>query len=229
MRSPARHEMVMNRLMEAAEQLFARKGVAGTSLQELAEAVGLTRTGIYHYIRNKDELLDTLVKGFTLPTSQDVQRLAQPDSRPAIDRLREAVTNMALIVALHPQRFRLLLTSEGALPEPLAEQHLQARRQTLASLKDLISQAIKEGSCRPVDAELAAFSLLGVSNWVAFWYPRHSGAGAATPELLAAGLTDIALGGLVAKRAPSGTEGIPYMVGLLREDLDRLETMIKSE
>lgn len=215
--------------MEAAEQLFARQGVAGTSLQELAEAIGLTRTGIYHYIRGKEELLEILVRGFTLHTAQDMQRLAKPDSRPAIDRLREGVTDMALTVARNPQRFRLLLTSEGALPEPLAEQHLQARRQTLLSLTDLVSQAVKEGSCRPVDAELAAFSLLGVANWIAFWYPRHSGAGSATPELLVTGMVDIALGGLVAKRAPSGSDSVPYVVGLLREDLDRLESMLKEQ
>jgi AcrR family transcriptional regulator len=49
-KSAARHEMVMGQIMEAAERLFAQQGVAGTSLQELADAVGLTRSGIYHYV-----------------------------------------------------------------------------------------------------------------------------------------------------------------------------------
>ncbi|WP_297835931.1 TetR/AcrR family transcriptional regulator, partial [Pseudomonas sp.] len=135
-KAPARYELVMNQLMEAAERLFAQKGVAGTSLQELAEAVGLTRTGIYHYVKGKDEMLETLVRGFTLETARDLERLTSADTGTAIERLREGVTNMACKVAQHPQRFRLLLTSEGAFPEALAKQYRTARKRTLAALTD---------------------------------------------------------------------------------------------
>ncbi|NEA31332.1 TetR/AcrR family transcriptional regulator [Streptomyces sp. SID13031] len=226
-KTPVRRELVMNQLMEAAERLFAQKGVAGTSLQELADAVGLTRTAIYHYIRGKEDILETLVEGFTLRTARDLRRLAASNTGSAMDRLREAVTGMALIVAQHPQRFRLLLTSEGAFPEPLAKQYRRARRETLAALEELMVQAIKEGSCRPVDPELAAFALVGVSNWVAFWYPRPEGAGAAEPERLAASLADIALQGVLSERTASG-DGVAHVIGLLRDDLGRLERMLEG-
>jgi len=55
----------MGQLMEATERLFAQHGVAGTSLQALADAVGLSRTSIYHYVRGKDEMPETLVEVFT--------------------------------------------------------------------------------------------------------------------------------------------------------------------
>jgi AcrR family transcriptional regulator len=228
-KSPARHELVMGQLMEAAERLFAQHGVAGTSLQALADAVGLSRTSIYHYVRGKDEMLETLVEGFTRHTARDLRRLASSEAGPAISRLREGVTNMALVVARHPQRFRLLLTSESAFPEPLAKQYRRARRETLAALEDLISQAIKEGSCRPVDQELAAFALLGVSNWVAFWYPRAEGAGGLDPERLATALASIALEGIVEVRAPGDRDGVSHVIGLLRDDLSRLERMIERD
>ncbi|MBV6823537.1 TetR/AcrR family transcriptional regulator [Pseudomonas sp. PD9R] len=228
-KAPARYELVMNQLMEAAERLFAQKGVAGTSLQELAEAVGLTRTGIYHYVKGKDEMLETLVRGFTLETARDLERLASEDSASAMDRLREGVTNMACKVAQHPQRFRLLLTSEGAFPEALAKQYRTARKRTLAALTDLVAQSIREGSCRAVNDEMAAFSLLGVCNWVAFWYPHGEKTSDLTPEQLSSQLTAIALEGLVAGRDASGAGGIAQMIGLLREDIDRLEGMIVAE
>lgn len=225
-KSPARYELVMNQLMEAAERLFAQKGVAGTSLQELAEAIGLTRTGIYHYVKGKDEMLETLVRGFTLETARDLERLAAEENLAAIDRLREGVTSMALKVAQHPQRFRLLLTSEGAFSESLAKQYRTARRRTLTALSDLVSQAIREGSCRAVNDELAAFSLLGVCNWVAFWYPHGEKTNSLTPSQLASHLAGIALDGLVPGRDASGAGGVAQMIGLLREDLDRLEGML---
>jgi AcrR family transcriptional regulator len=228
-KSAARREMVENQLMEAAERLFARQGFAGTSLQELADAVGLTRTGVYHYFNGKEEMLAALVRGFTVETADDVRRLA--DSRGALpfERLSEAVTNMIERVALHPQRFRLLLTSESAFPEALAAQYLKARRDTLRALTGLVSQCISAGTCRPVDPELAAFSLLGASNWVAFWYPRRDGIGSKTPRELAQSLADVALGGLLDKRAADGHDGVQHVLGLLREDLDRLNHMLKPE
>jgi AcrR family transcriptional regulator len=202
--------------------------VAGTSLQQLADEVGLTRTGIYHYVRGKDELLETLVRGFTLDTARDLETLRDASNRPALERLREGVMLMALKVAEHPQRFRLLLTSEGAFPEAIAKQHRGARRPTLAALTTLVSEAIREGNCRPVDPQLAAFSLLGVANRVAFWYPRAEGAGALAPEDVAQRLTEIALAGLLAERAVGGADWVAQVIALLREDLGRLERMVDN-
>lgn len=228
-KSVARREMVENQLMEAAERLFARQGFAGTSLQELADAVGLTRTGVYHYFNGKEEMLAALVKGFTVETADDVRRLADSRSAPPLERLSEAVTNMVERVALHPQRFRLLLTSESAFPEGLAAQYLKARRDTLRALTGLVSQCISAGTCRPIDPELAAFSLLGASNWVAFWYPRKEGSGSKSPREVAESLADIALGGLLDARASDDQDGVQHVLGLLRGDLDRLSHMLESD
>ena len=223
-RSPARHELVLEQLMQAAERLFGRQGVAGTSLQELADAVGLTRTGIYHYISGKDELLEHLVRGFTLEAAEQLQRLVAETDRSAMQRLREGVVAMATRVATHPQRFRLLLTSEEAFPEPLAKQHRKARRTTLESLSALVSQAIGEGTCRPVDPELAAFALAGVANWVAFWYPRQGST--ASAEDVAEQISDIALNGLVSGRGSGAENAIPQALAFLKEDVERLEHLL---
>lgn len=213
----------MDQIMEAAERLFAQQGVAGTSLQELADAVGLSRTSIYHYIRNKDEMLEALVHGFTLETAADMRSLAADRDLPAIERLREAVRRVALKVAQHPRRFRLLLTSETSFSDALAKQHLKARRDTLASLSDLVAQAIREGSCRPVEPEIAAFGLLGAANWVAFWYPRSEGAGSRSPEEIAAELAENAVRGL---RVDREADGATHLISLLQEDLGRLKRMV---
>lgn len=213
----------MDQIMEAAERLFAQQGVAATSLQELADAVGLSRTAIYHYIRNKDEMLEALVQGFTLETAENMRSLAANRDHPAIERLHEAARRVALKVAQNPRRFRLLLTSETSFSDALAKQHLQARRDTLASLSDLVAQAIHEGTCRPVEPEIAAFGLLGAANWVAFWYPRSEGAGSGSPEEIAEELADNAVRGLRVNREG---DGVAHVINLLEEDLGRLKRMV---
>lgn len=227
-RSAGRHDLVLEQLLDAAETLFARQGVAGTSLQELADAVGLTRTGIYHYISGKDDLLEQLVRGFTLEAAESLRTLAEQRDQPAADRLRTAVASMAQRVAEHPKRFRLLLTSEDTFPDALAKQHRAARRATLLAMCSMIDQAKTEGSCRQLDTTHTAFALIGVANWVAFWYPGP-GEDAASPPQVAAELADIALGGVLSDRPLDGTAAIPGALARLREDVARLEHLLSDD
>src|SRR5699024_7745720 len=134
---------------------------------------------------------------------------------------------MAVRVAKSPRRFRLLLTSEFAFPSPLAEQHLAARRQTFHILSGLVKEAITDGTCRPIDPDLAALTLAGVANWIAFWFPRHNAA-ELTPTGVAEYLADIALSGLLNPRAREGQTGIPQALTLLREDVQRLEQLLNT-
>ncbi len=211
--------------MEAAETLFARQGVAGTSLQELADAVGLTRTGIYHYISGKEDILEQLVRGFTLEAAESLGELAESTETSAAERLHQAVASMATRVAEHPKRFRLLLTNEDSFPESLARQHRSARRATLEAMCSLIDQCKREGSCRPVDTELTAFALIGTANWVAFWYPR-SGRDRLTPVQAGDQLADIALEGVLGDRPNADGPAVPAALALLKEDVARLEQLL---
>src|SRR5213079_854717 len=56
----ARRELVENEIYEIAIRLFAERGFAGTSLQDIADALGITRPALYYYVKSKDELLAKL-------------------------------------------------------------------------------------------------------------------------------------------------------------------------
>ena len=55
-----RYELVENELLARAADLFAERGYNGTSLQDIADTMGMTRPAIYHYFENKDALLVAL-------------------------------------------------------------------------------------------------------------------------------------------------------------------------
>jgi AcrR family transcriptional regulator len=229
-RSNTRRELVSNQILEQAASLFADRGFSDTSLQEVANALGISRTALYHYIGGKDELLATLVKGITRETAESLERLADDDSIVPAAKVREAVRGMVIRIANSPARFRLLLLSEGALTEKLAVEHRDARRRTLEALTRIIQEGIRSGALRPIDEHLAAFALLGMSNWVAWWYKPDRIPGQ-TPETLAASMAEM---GLAALRigGNEGTaaegDGIEHAVELLRQDLDYLERALAA-
>jgi hypothetical protein len=75
-----------------------------------------------------------------------------------------------------PERFRVLDRTEAALPDEVAALHLKARREVLAEMRTIIEEGVSRGEFRPRDERLAALSVIGMCNWVAWWFhpgPSH--------------------------------------------------------
>ena len=68
------------------------------------------------------------------------------------------------------ERFRLLDRTEAALPDEVAALHLEARREVLAEMRTIIEEGVSRGEFRPRDERLAALSVIGMCNWVAWWF-----------------------------------------------------------
>ena len=77
-----REEAVRTRtqIIEAARRVFSRQGVAGTTLDEVASAAGVTRGAIYWHFRNKRELFAEMRQQVTLPM---MDRMAESLVEPA--------------------------------------------------------------------------------------------------------------------------------------------------
>ena len=95
-------------LFEQAAALFAEKGFAGTTLQDIANAMGLSRPSLYHYIQSKDELLERLVEDVTAAAAELVTVVADDVTLTADEKVRQTVRGMVKLIAEQPSRFRLL-------------------------------------------------------------------------------------------------------------------------
>jgi AcrR family transcriptional regulator len=222
-RPNARRDLVEAQILEHATRLFAERGFAATSLQDIAEATGLTRPALYHYIRNKDDVLSRLVQELTEGPAEELHRINNDAERPPVDRLRDMARAVVLNLARTPERFRLLVRSEAELPETLADVYSRGRRRVLREFISVIEEGIHAGQLRPVDARVAALGVIGMCNWVAWWHRPGEG-----DESVAAQLADMAVASLAEDRAGEG-EGPARAVSLLRQDLDYLERLLKNE
>ena len=122
-----RRDLVEQQIYEHALKLFADKGFASTSLQDIADSMGTSRPKLYYYVKTKDDLLDRLVEEITETGAQAVREVER-SSEPAVERLRSLVHGMALRRVREPERFRLLDRCEGELSAGLAAKHLAAKR-----------------------------------------------------------------------------------------------------
>ncbi|MFD3589511.1 TetR/AcrR family transcriptional regulator [Streptomyces sp. NPDC058683] len=226
-RSTARRSLVTRDLLEKATRLFAEKGYETTTLQDVAAAVGVSRTALYHYVTSKEELLAMLVEQMSLGLAETLAALkARTDLTPE-GKLRELTDNLVRQRAESPQQFRVHDQTESALPEPLRSRHRQARRDVLAALSGVIEEGIERGEFKPLDPRVAAFSVLGMCNWVAWWY--HPG-----PDYdidsVARQISQSAIDMVAAGDAPRGpVDSAKSALAMARSSLDALERLLPGE
>jgi AcrR family transcriptional regulator len=166
-KTSVRRELIENEIIQHASRLFAERGFAGTSLQDVAEAMGITRPALYYYVKSKDELLARLVTEITQGGAAEIRAIATDDARDARTKLGDIAGLIAGQRASDPARFLLLVRSESELPPELAKANETVKRDTLRMLIEVIEQGMTSGEFRPVEPRTTALAIVDMCNWVA--------------------------------------------------------------
>ena len=173
-------------VLTAAVQLFNERGYEATSMGDIAERLGITKSSIYHHVTGKAQLLEMAIVHALDGLFEAADRVKVMDA-PAITRLEELVRASVLVLADRLEFVTLLLRVRGnSMVEKLA---LARRRQFDAQVTALVKQAQADGDLRAdVDPAVAARLLFGMVNSLTEWYRpsrRNARAMAATVTALA--------------------------------------------
>jgi TetR/AcrR family transcriptional regulator, acrAB operon repressor len=90
-------------IIDAAERVFAKRGVSHTSLEDIARDAGVTRGAIYWHFKNKSEVFSAMVDRITLPMEDMVARSGEDDADDPLTLLREAAVFTLKRTASDPQ------------------------------------------------------------------------------------------------------------------------------
>jgi TetR/AcrR family transcriptional regulator, cholesterol catabolism regulator len=192
----------LNQIYYVAAKIFCDKGYDATSMSDIADAVGITKAGIYHYVKSKQDLLFAIMN-FGMDRLE-IQVITP--ARAVIDaeqRLRAILRNHALLIieGSRPEGYSPLtvLNDEMAGLIPTHRRKVQLRKRAyLNLLRDTLRQLKDEGKLKDVDATVAAFSLFGMLLWLSRWYKPD---GRLTGDEVANEIEKIALGGLLRPQA----------------------------
>lgn len=78
-------------LLDAAERVFCEQGVSRTSLQDIAQAAGVSRGAIYWHFKNKADLFNAMMARITLPMEAALLGIGHDDGRDPLDVLQRAI------------------------------------------------------------------------------------------------------------------------------------------
>ena len=195
----SRREHILN----VAARVFARKGYRATSLQEIADEVGVTRPSFYYHFKSKQEILgEILISALERAERTIDEVLAGPGT--SIDRLRAFVLRYVEINTEHSE-VPVLFQSAGELEPEAAERARQRRSDIDHKLARLIADGIAAGELRAQSPLIAAYGMLGAINWMHTWYHPD---GRFQPREIAGMLADLLLDGIAVPGARKGVDSV---------------------
>ena len=180
-------------IYRTAAQIILRKGYDATSVNDIANALGMTKAGLYHYINGKKELLFDIMNFGLWELDEEVAAPARDIADPAA-RLRFIIGAHARLVTRGQGAITILVDEVTALTPAQQRKITQSKRKYFDFLRGTLDELKAAGKMQDVDATAAAFSLLGMINWLSRWFQQ----GRALDEEQAAGeIVKIALHGLL--------------------------------
>ncbi len=118
-------EQTRQAVLDTARRLFAERGYDATSLQEIADAMGVRKANVYYYFKTKSALLEELLRSFTAPLEILLDEVAaSPEGTARVQRL--AAGYAAIVVHAYRGRGPLNLGDPGLQREPGAARILDA-------------------------------------------------------------------------------------------------------
>nr|WP_294513411.1 TetR/AcrR family transcriptional regulator [uncultured Rhodopila sp.] len=158
-----------DRILEEAVKLFYERGFSGTTLDDIAGKLGVTKPFIYTHFRSKCELLEAVCRP-TIEMSLDaISRAAQREGR-AADRLFDGIVNFTKVVLQRQGNIAVYFREEKHLGEAGLAEINALRKRFDRVLSDLLQEGADSGEFRIIDVRVAALAIGGMVSWAYTWY-----------------------------------------------------------
>jgi AcrR family transcriptional regulator len=179
-------------LLQKISDLFYKKGYEKTSIRDISLHLGMTNAGLYHYFKNKQEMLFDIMD-YAIEDALVTMRSELPKIKNAEDKIAWIIRSQIKFYSDNRSQTKVLVHERGALEAKYAEIIGEKEKEYVEFIKQVVGEIIQESLHVSVTLEVATFCLLGMLNWLVHWY---NPGGKISPDELASNITTIFLKGL---------------------------------
>jgi AcrR family transcriptional regulator len=187
----AGYEDQREEILERAAFLFARRGYASTSMNQVAQACGLSKATLYHYFRDKYALLVSISEGHVSRLEAIVREVLSQPLEPEA-RLR-ALIGQVLAEYANAQDAHRVLTEDVRFLEPEDQARVLGKERWLVSAFAEVVVAVRPDLKRASLGKPLTMFLFGMINWMFTWMRAD---GSLDYDDLAPVVADLFVGGL---------------------------------
>ena len=187
-------------ILQRAASLFAHGGYPGTSMNQVAEACGLSKATLYHYYRDKYALLVSIAEGHVTRLQGIVGAALAEEATPQ-GQLRALIRRLVEEYA-NAQNEHRVLTEDVRFLAPADRERILAKEREVVAAFTRVVVALRPDLKNASLGKPLTMLLFGMVNWMFTWMKPD---GALAYEEMAPVVADLFLGGLPAVQAPQVT------------------------
>jgi AcrR family transcriptional regulator len=155
--------------LRTATELFRDKGFHGTSISDVASAMGVTNASLYYYFSSKQDLLLRVLRSGMETFLESLEEIVATDL-PAREKLEMAVANHLRFVFERGDAVAVFLRERRFLEQPHLDEYQPRIDRYDELFTSIIEEAVAAGELPPVDPRLASLVILGAINSTIEWY-----------------------------------------------------------
>ena len=155
-------------IVATALKLFRRQGFHATSMQDIAEEVGILKGSLYHHIESKDVLLFSVLEHYVSQVHERVHGVVKSQLPPRA-KLRRVIITELEVMAEHQDAILIWSAERGRMKAELAE--FEKRTQAVDKmLRGVVRVGIKSGVWGGTNDRAACQAILGMLAYFPIWY-----------------------------------------------------------
>jgi TetR/AcrR family transcriptional regulator, cholesterol catabolism regulator len=189
-------------IIDAAVQLFQRQGYANTSMQDIADAVGLLKGSLYYHIASKEDLLYEIHERFMNVLLKKAEAHAATADLSVRRRIAAVITDLLELMRDYRPYVVVFFRERHSVTGARWDAIHEKRKAYEAFVNSIIREGQQDGTFRDdLDEKIISFGLFGMCNWCYTWLQPE---GRLSVEQIAPIFTTLLLDGLT-PRVPTDT------------------------
>jgi len=179
-------------ILEKSAEMFAEHGYHKASIDQLADACGMSKSLIYHYFKSKHELLFQCMKEHVTELHLEAERCAAMDA-PAVERVTTLLKNFMKFYENAGPRHRILVNDMTHLKDEQRREIVATQDKIIQILKDMLADSTDASQASGTNGTVLSLLLLSMINWTYTWYDPK---GPITPDAIGQLVSDIFMNGV---------------------------------
>lgn len=183
-----------NEITRQSAELFGEKGFSETSIQDIVDALGVTKGTFYYYFSSKQQLLADIHLLFIDDILTQEKEIFADSDKDCKTKIYEIVRMLIRSIETQGLAARVFFRELRHVKEDQVTEVMEKRDQFRLYLQKVVETGIRNGELRSdLRADIVTFAILGMCNWSYYWFEPE---GPVSDEEVAVMYTDMILNGV---------------------------------
>ena len=160
--------------LKATIELMSEKGYHGTSIQMIADKVGITKSTIFHYFKNKEGILLSILEAYVPAAAKGFTDVANDEKISGKEKLFRFIQYHMNQVAENRKVLNLNLRESRYFSAKNKNAYDNIQRAYMHMIEEIVLQIQKEDGrlFNGLDSKVVANAIIGMCNWAVFWFKQ---------------------------------------------------------